>query len=250
MPNADPGGQNARDPVRFIGITCDLSAHATSGRLIANVPQAYADAVAQAGGVPILLPPCIGLVPVYARECHAFVFSGGDDPKMEMFGEPTHPKATLMHTQRQEFEVALLTCLAEKYAYKPVLGVCLGMQLMCLHAGGKMNQHLADNLPTHAAHKNTEHRVTPSKSAVIQSRPELRFSGMVWSNHRQAITQPGGTMETIATSDDKVIEAVACRERPWYVGVQWHPERTTNPDTGAGLILQLVRAATRYRMPQ
>ena len=67
------------------------------------------------------------------------MFIGGDDPRTEPFGEPTHPKATPVEPERQAFETALLEELQRRPG-APVLGVCLGMQMMALHAGGKLNQ--------------------------------------------------------------------------------------------------------------
>ena len=40
-----------------------------------------------------------------------------------------------------------------------------------------------------------------------------------------------------------MIEAVRAETRPFYLGVQWHPERTDDEQLGAGLIECLVEAA-------
>ena len=64
---------------------------------------------------------------------------------MERWGVPTHPRAKPVDGRRQAFEVALLEAL-DAHPARPVLGVCLGMQLMALHAGGGLDQHLPDSL--------------------------------------------------------------------------------------------------------
>ena len=65
--------------------------------------------------------------------------------------------------------------------------------------------------------------------------------GYAHSSHHQAVTNSGG-LEVLALSPDGVIEAVADPVRPFYVGVQWHPERTANSHLGAGIFNALVAA--------
>ncbi|MDX2018439.1 MAG: gamma-glutamyl-gamma-aminobutyrate hydrolase family protein [Planctomycetota bacterium] len=222
-----------RPPI--VGITCDLtdppSASGVTGRPRAEVRLAYARCVAAAGGLPVLLAPIVALIPDYLRLCDAFVFTGGDDPRTEAFGVPTHPKAKPMHPDRQAFELGLIDALNAARREAPVLGVCLGMQLMTLHAGGRMNQHLPDTLgQTADAHWNQQHPVIGAFG-----------KGLVDSMHRQAMETPG-TLEVLALSPDGLIEAVRDPARNHYVGVQWHPERTPDPALGQALFDALVRA--------
>jgi putative glutamine amidotransferase len=50
-------------------------------------------------------------------------------------------------------------------------------------------------------------------------------------------------LEIIARSDDGVVEGVVDPARRFYLGVQWHPERTEAEETGLGVIRSLVEAA-------
>lgn len=222
----------------IIGITTDVSEK--DGRVKLDVAQAYCDAVERAGGVAVLLPPNAALVDEYVQLCDGFVFTGGDDPRTEGFGAPTHAKATPMHALRQDFETKLLARLQAGDA--PVLGVCLGMQLMSLAAGGKLDQHIEDNLPSHAEHWGAEHAIKPIASATAD--PRFRFSGVVQSKHKQAVSD-AGRLTPIATSADGVVEAVIDSARKFYVGVQWHPERTRDGAVGQRLFDELVKAACR-----
>jgi putative glutamine amidotransferase len=47
--------------------------------------------------------------------------------------------------------------------------------------------------------------------------------------------------------DGGVIETIADPARPFYIGVQWHPERTDDPQLGLELFRRLVDAARRTR---
>lgn len=221
----------------IIGITMDVSE--TNGRLKYDVSAAYAACIAKAGGTPILLPPIAAHISRHMEICQGFILTGGDDPKMEQFGVPTHPQAKVIHPERQAYELGLLAALEADAPHKPVLGVCLGMQLMCLHAGGTLNQFLPDTLPTHAMHKNQEHLISPVRG-LLSNRFVLNPS-TVWSNHRQAV-ENSGSLEVIARSEDGVIEAVTTPDRDWYLGLQWHPERTWDPALGAHMFDDLVRA--------
>ena len=71
--------------------------------------------------------------------------------------------------------------------------------------------------------------------------PDLR-GALVWSRHRQAMTDPG-SLEVVARAGDGVIEAIASTQRPMYLGVQWHPERTDDRQMGMGLFHRLVDQA-------
>jgi putative glutamine amidotransferase len=227
-----------------IGITTDIADPAPEGappKLRATLSLTYIRAVTAAGGLPVLLPPVLELAYEFARRCDAFVFTGGDDPRTEPFGEPTHPKATPVHPDRQAFEIALLDELLRRPA-APVLGVCLGMQMMALHAGGALHQHMPDVLPTAEDHR---HDATHPIKTVIEPHPVIE-PGAVTSHHRQAVRAPG-RLRVVAVAPDGVIEAIDDPARPFYVGVQWHPERTAFEPLGATIFARLVQAARADR---
>jgi len=229
-----------QDPSRpVVAITTDLVER--NARPTSMVALAYASCVHAAGALPVLLPPVAPTVAEVVHRFDAFVFTGGDDPATEPFGAPTHPRATLVHSVRQRFETALLLALAEERPDKPVLGVCLGMQMMALVAGGSLNQHLPDTHKNAAHHWDNEHPVV----AVGGSDGPIR-SGFVMSRHRQAVDDPG-VLQVCALADDSLIEAVHDPGRAFYLGVQWHPERTGPGALGQACFDALVQAARRPR---
>lgn len=216
-----------------MGLTCDLA----PDRQFLKRP--YVEAVRRAGGIPILLPSCPELAEHYASLCHALVLTGGDDPRTEPFGEATHPNAVALDPRRQAMELALLDLAADRPTL-PVLGICLGMQLMALHAGGAIDQHLPESLPTHSLHRSDE-----GLGASHQVRTRLfgrTLDGVVLSHHRQAVRQPG-SLEVVGRAPDGVIECICEPRRSFFLGVQWHPERTADPELGDGLFAALVAAA-------
>jgi putative glutamine amidotransferase len=215
-----------------IGITADANADKF------QVGRAYIEMVERAGGAPLILPCIPACAEQFVRLCDGIILSGGGDPittDPRLGGVPVHPQANPIDPARQEFELAILDAL-QAHRDKPALGICLGMQMMGLHAGGTIDQRLADSLSSADQHWDTRaHEVTGELGR-----------GVVHSHHRQALTD-AGALRVIASAHDGVIEAIAGDDRPFYIGVQWHPERTSDPHLGLGLIRRLVDAALMQR---
>ena len=115
---------------------------------------------------------------------------------------------------------------------RPGLGSCLGMQRRGLHRGGALDQHRPETLATSGLH-------WPGSTHHIRG---ALGDGVVPSHHHQALSDAGG-LRVVATATDGVIEAVRDDRRPFYLGVQWHPERTAVEQFGAGIFRALVSAA-------
>ncbi|MAO20027.1 MAG: hypothetical protein CMJ35_01505 [Phycisphaerae bacterium] len=223
-------------PIRrpLIAITADLMVR--SDRPTAFSTMTYTRSVLAAGGVPVILPPTPGHADSLIDRFDALIFTGGDDPVTEPFGTPTHPEAVRVLKDRQDFETSLLTALNDRHDI-PVLGICLGMQMMGLVAGGTLNQHLPETHASHTDHWEKTHDISSIDESIIPA-------GSTYSKHRQAIQDPG-TLRPLATAHDGVIEAIDDPTRRFYLGVQWHPERTDNAKLGQQIIEKLVEAARK-----
>lgn len=93
---------------------------------------------------------------------------------------------------------------------KPVLGICLGMQIMC-------SEHL-DN--TKCNHQNVIHKIVTKKGSFIN---KVIGDTLVNSRHNECITKSNDYIVT-ARSTDGTIEAIEYPFNKFNVGVQWHPE--------------------------
>ncbi|MEX0887283.1 MAG: gamma-glutamyl-gamma-aminobutyrate hydrolase family protein [Phycisphaeraceae bacterium] len=216
---------------------------------------AYARAVVRAGGLPLILTQEPGLAEAYLDACDAFVLTGGNDPATEPFGQPTHAQARRIDPARQRFETELLAAL-EHRPDVPVLGICLGCQMLALHAGGRLDQHLPETLGDEAAATHQGNRLHPVElhDWPLDGLQAVGFGdtggdgggGGVVSSHHQAVVDPG-RLRVVANAPDGVIEAVHDPGRPFYLGVQWHPERacadTSAPRLTRDLFEALVLAA-------
>lgn len=106
------------------------------------------------------------------------------------------------------------------YAYHhdiPVLGICLGMQLMGEVFGGNLIEAQGHKLKD----KNYAHSIDIIDNTVLHS--ILGLNNMVVnSRHKSALEKTNLTVS--ALSNDGVIEAIEDSSKKFFIGVQWHPE--------------------------
>lgn len=216
----------------LIGLTPSIDVR--DGRTIVRVNATYLEMLVEAGGAPVILTPDAALIGDYVARLDGFVLTGGPDIDTRPFGVPLHEKAEIMDPRRQAFDFALLRAL-EREPAKATLGICLGMQEMGVSAGCPLIQHMHDVVKDADRHGNDNTHAVSST---------LFGDGAAASWHHQALAD-AGRFEVIARSDDGVIEGIRDASRPYYVGVQWHPERTKDRTLGLGVLRSLVEAASR-----
>ena len=213
-----------------IGLTANL-VRDDQGLLRHEVKATYLDAVLRVGGVPVVLPAIASIREAMLNRVDGVIITGGEDIDPRPFGTELHSQSQIMQPERQSAEIALLDALRAQ-PEKPVLGICLGMQLMGVHAGCPLIQHLQDLKQDADRHRlDNEHRVEGQIGC-----------GLVTSWHHQALADCG-PFEPIGWSDDGVLEAIRDTKKPFYLGVQWHPERTRDSAMGDGIIARLIEAA-------
>ncbi|WP_210502302.1 gamma-glutamyl-gamma-aminobutyrate hydrolase family protein [Nocardioides xinjiangensis] len=210
------------------------------------LPTEYAVAVELAGGVPVLLPP-VALPEAAGRvvsRLDALVVSGGADVDPARYGAEPHPRTAAWQPDRDDWELALLGAAAE--AGLPVLGICRGMQLMAVHAGGTLHQHVPD-LVGHDTH-------SPGGDAygdvAVTTEPGSRLAGLVGRelevgchHHQSVASHPGFT--AVARSADGTLEAMEATGERFCLAVQWHPETRVEVGLMAGLVAAAREHAAR-----
>jgi len=221
----------------LVAITSDLMIR--KDHETAYLTMTYAKAVHNAGAIPVILPPIPptssgpDTIATLTTRFDAFILSGGDDPKTEPFNAPSHPEITPVLDARQSFETALINQLHNNPQI-PLLGICLGMQMLALTTGGSLNQHLPDTHPTHADHWKNDHPIISANESILPS-------GTSFSAHRQAVADPG-TYKVLATAPDGIIEAIHDPTAKFRLAIQWHPERTQFAPLGQNLFNKLIAA--------
>lgn len=201
----------------------------------------YARAVQRAGGIPVWIPGDVG--PEILERLDGLLLSGGEDIDPAEFGAEPDPDLGNTNAQRDAQERELFGAALE--VDLPVLGICRGPQLMNVHLGGTLHQHL----PAH---------VEPSDDvAAIHHRiafePGSRLHGVYGSEievnslHHQGVDRLGDGVvpvgRTVGGPDDGLVEAIEI-EGKTALGVQWHPELLGGVDPAVvWLISQASRAA-------
>lgn len=194
-----------------------------------QLPADYARSIERAGGLPLLLPfrLDLSLVPEVVDSCDGILFIGGNDLDPTLYGQQKHPEAVPLDPDRQRFELALLA-EAERRRM-PVLGVCLGSQLLNVHRGGSLFQYLPDcprdNAIDHRdrGDRSFRHAVSITPGTVLHQAIGAEQI-TVNSRHKQAVDRLGRGLRAAAYAPDGTIEAVEDPTLPLFLGVQWHPE--------------------------
>lgn len=132
---------------------------------------------------------------------------------------------------RDSLEEHLLAWVDARHT--PCLGICRGMQFMNVHGGGSLHPHLPDVLHTdaHRAGREGDSRDTLHTVRATRSWAGIALSDRseVVSHHHQGVDRVAYRLEVWAVAQDGLVEGVRERDTltyPFYVGVQWHPERS------------------------
>ncbi|MGA2496222.1 MAG: gamma-glutamyl-gamma-aminobutyrate hydrolase family protein [Tepidisphaeraceae bacterium] len=231
----------------LIGITLDAADK--PGRYQLN--HDYATSVEKARGIPFPLPYMMApaLIPEVLDRLGAVLLTGGNDMNPARYGQQWHPNAAQLDPQREQFEFALLAEIERRKL--PVMGICLGCQVMNVHRGGSLHQFLPD-VPRENA---LEHRPLDREWPRHPVRVDLDTGlGRIWEKpelsantyHKQAIHELGRDLRVVATAPDGIIEAIEDPAFPLFAAVQWHPERLSDEPDHLAIFKLLVRHARDY----
>lgn len=226
----------------------------------------YAAAVEAAGGEPVEIPLTLSQPEVaqLIAGCQAVLLPGAaPDLNPEKYGAARQPECNPDDPAREAADELLLQDAHN--LRKPLLGICFGMQGLNVWRGGTLVQHLAPMPVNHKAG-----RVAAAHAVVIG--PESLLAGIVGdsdeafvtdsvtnaarmfvnSSHHQAAAVPGDGLRVSARCpEDGVIEAIEGTTPGHFVlGVQWHPERTTDSSPASRAIFARLVAEARAWQPR
>ncbi len=227
------------NPVILLNMAVDVH----NGRECEILISQYASRVADAGGVPMLMPS-IGKKEIFDALlgcADGVLLIGGRDYPPSSYGEKPHPE-TRMNRLRPQCDMDF-ACAALRTKL-PILGICAGCQLLNIATGGKLIQHL-ENAEKHTqgvVHQSLICRDGWLGCAIGKKQGEFVC---VNSFHHQSIDPDhlGQGLVVTATAFDGSVEAVEMTGRRLVLGVQFHPERMD--DLGPAIFRQLIAEAAR-----
>lgn len=231
----------------LIGIGTDIQPGEGKGE-VAFAFLSYVDSVLAAGGLPVLIPPQPGNAALILEQLDGVVLTGGPDCDPAAYGEARHPTVVKpLDGRRQANELALARAARELGV--PALGVCLGLQLMNVSAGGSLIQDIRSQHSAEIAHstepgKRVRHAVSIDADTRLSS---ILGAGEteVNSSHHQAVRRIAPGLRRNAVAPDGVIEGIEDPSHPFFVGVQWHPEDMKGEDSSSALFGAFVAEARR-----
>ena len=237
-----------------IGITCCLDQHRReSGRedLRLRLNMWYAEAVLAAGGMPVPLVPTSDnqVIREQLDYIDGLLVTGGPDVSPARYGQQPHPKTVTVCPRRDGYDFAAFHEADRRQI--PILGICLGCQIINVARGGSLIQHL-DDVPRTPPIIHTDgvdyvpHDVCIERNSLLHRIiPQDRTQAN--SSHHQGLDRIGKNLRIVARAPDGVIEAVEDPDRRFLLAVQWHPEVITHLPQHAALFEALVVAAKKAR---
>ena len=199
-----------------------------TNKLSIGVLESYRKVIIKSGGIPILiLPP----------------------QNIDYYNKPLNEIPSLKEEEKKILEQQINLCDGilmpgghvmheyDKYICDycnkndiPLLGICMGMQVMCNYNNDNENIKV-DNHYEDALYK---HDVNINKDSILYS--ILKEENInVNSFHRYKVSNSGSYK--ISASKDDVIEAVE-KEGKFNIGLQWHPEKNYDIDINSKKIFK------------
>lgn len=231
---------NSSRPI--IGITCYVE-EAVRGvwqsMSHALLPYSYVTKAERAGGIAVLIPPRLDGDAEMARavlsRLDGLILAGGADVEPRRYAAQPHPRVQQARPDRDAFELALAAVTREWDT--PVLGICRGMQVMAVAAGGTLEQHLPD-VVGHDEHSPApgvygSHSVRTVEGTTVSAL--LGEQVVIPSYHHQSVSSHPGYVPA-AWAPDGTLEAMEHTASRFRLAVQWHPEAGPDDRLFSGLV--------------
>ncbi len=214
----------------------------------------YLDALVRAGAAPVLLP----LLPAQPEVMRALyerldglLLPGGVDIEPSTYGEERHVR--LRHTDPPRDLVELQLARWALDDGMPVLGLCRGLQILNIAAGGTLFQdvqsqrsgsHKHDYEPPEHSRDHLAHSVDLVEGSRLRALAGA-VAAPVNSMHHQGIQRLGAGLVASAHAPDGLIEAIEGDGEGFALAVQWHPESLEPHDDVSRALFREFVAATR-----
>ena len=213
----------------LIGLNADYRAAKKDAPAFTFVCAGYYDAITQAGGIPVVIPPLADEEDLnrVLDLVDGVVMVGGADLDPRRDGFMLHPTVRPMDARREDFDRNLIRMVADRRL--PVMGIGAGMQLLNVSQGGNLMLHIPEDMPKALPHKDPidpAHRhglevVPGTVMDRVYGEGEIRVNSM----HHMAVDEVAPGFMVSARCPDGVVEAIESTQDDWFaMGTQFHPE--------------------------
>ncbi|RBP48717.1 gamma-glutamyl-gamma-aminobutyrate hydrolase family protein [Arenicella xantha] len=150
------------------------------------------------------------------------IIGGGDDIDPKHYGV-SGTAGVNYDAARDQLEMETIRVALERQW--PMLGICRGAQLINVVHGGDLH---TDIRPLRKLTPN-RNSLFPVKQAYLNADSKLAeiYQSKVFkinSLHSQAVKRVGEGLKAVAQDKDGFIQAIENPNKPFLIGVQWHPE--------------------------
>lgn len=238
----------------IIGIPARSVVDSNNGFKYSGIPLTYTDAIERAGGAPIIIPLNLSeeSLSAISTRMDALLLAGGVDVHPREFGEDVESFCGEIDEARDAVELRVT-----RWALKderPILGICRGIQMLNVAAGGSLYQDIPTQVETDLYHNYRKGDPYNLRAHPVEIEPGSRVAKLfgttqldVNSLHHQSLKKVAPGLRVVARAPDGIVEGVEAEDDRFIVGVQFHPELLHDEPLMERLFKEFVTSARHYR---
>lgn len=197
----------------------------------------YCRGVELAGGAPIGIPLELSDESLQTIFSHldGLLLAGGVDIDPNEYGEELEDFCGDIEPARDATELTLTRWALN--GDKPILGICRGIQLLNVAAGGSLYQDVFKQLEVELPHQHEKGEPYNLLKHSVKLDPDSRVARALGDNdikvnslHHQALKQVAPRFRIVGRASDGIVEAIESADERYVVGVQFHPEWMLDDD--------------------
>jgi putative glutamine amidotransferase len=205
----------------------------------------YEQAILAAGGMPLVAPMTTDrrVLAEAVRRSEGVMLTGGDDINPALYTDklPRAVRKTVgLPPDGGARDLRELILIEEVFRQrKPLLAICRGFQMVNVAFGQKLIVDIPSQLPGAVNHQRRDptgealtHEVALTAGSLLSKITGRKTLG-VNSSHHQGLVEPAEPFAAVARTEDGIVEAMELKPEkangsprlPFFLGVQFHPER-------------------------